>query len=159
MEKENEIIVSRVFDAPIAMVYEAWSNAEFVKKWWAPKNCTTTYCSIDFRIGGIFRFCMTTAEGMDCWGRGIYKKINPPHTIVYEDCFTDKDGTPVAPSYYGLQLTTIKSSTIEVQFEEVVEKTKVTIRYMDVAEVGAEIEMAKQGWNDMLEKLSVILIN
>ncbi len=154
MQKENELIITRVFNAPIQLVFEAWTNPEHLKNWWAPKGFTTTYCTVDLRIGGLFRYCMTSPDGSGIWGGGIYKEIDARNKIIYTDCFTDKDGNPVPPSYYGLQSTTIQESQVEVKFENENGATKVTLKYTNMAELGKEREMARQGWNDMLESLT-----
>lgn len=158
MLNENELIITRVFDAPRQILFEAFTNPVHLKNWWAPKGFSTTFCSVDLKIGGLFRYCMTSPDGNDFWGRGIYKEINKPNLIVYSDCFTDKDGNPVPPSHYGMQLTTIQESIVEITFEEVMQSTKVTLKYSRMTELGQEREMAEQGWNDMLDALENFIV-
>jgi uncharacterized protein YndB with AHSA1/START domain len=154
IQNDNELIITRVFIAPIRMVFEAWTNPEHLKKWWAPKGTTTTYCTVDLRVGGLFRYCMTSEAGKAIWGGGVYQEIDVPNKIVYTDRFTDKDGNPVPPSYYGLESTTIEESQVEVTFEQENGSTKVTLKYSRMVEIGKEREMARQGWNDMLDSLT-----
>ena len=123
MSNENELILTPVFNAPRQLVFEAWTNPNHLKNWWAPKGFSTIYCTVDLRIGGLFRYCMSSPDGNEFWGRGIYKVINEPAKIVYSDCFTDKEGNPVPPSHYGMQLTTIQESIVEVTFEEEMQNT------------------------------------
>ena len=154
MENKNELIITKLFNASIQVVFDAWTNPEHLKNWWAPKGFSTSYCSVDLKIGGLFRYCMTSPEGKNFWGKGIYQEINIPSKITYLDTFTDPDGNPVPASYYGLKSTTIQDTKVEISFEEEGQKTKVTVRYSAMVEIGVEQEMAKQGWIDMLECLS-----
>ncbi len=159
MEKENELIVSHLYEAPIQLVFNAWTHPEHLMKWWAPKNFTTSYCSVDLKIGGLFRYCMYSPDGVHIWGKGVYTEINAPFRLAYLDCFTDKDGNDVAPAYYGMKLDVIQISKVEIDFTEHNNKTTVKISYSNLAEQGNEREMAKQGWQEMLDMLANYLNN
>ena len=159
MEKENEVIVSHNFDAPIQLVFDAWTKPEHLKNWWAPATYSTTYCTVDLKIGGLFRYCMSNSEGVGIWGRGLYTEINSPFRLAYLDSFTDKDGNQVPPSYYGLQSSKIQDSKVEIDFINVNNKTTVTIKYSNMVELGEEREMARQGWSEMLALLANYLSN
>jgi len=54
----NKLVIERVFDAPVARVWKAWTDPEQVKKWWGPKIFTAPLVSIDFRVGGTYLYCM-----------------------------------------------------------------------------------------------------
>jgi uncharacterized protein YndB with AHSA1/START domain len=88
----TELTITRVFDAPRELVFDAFSDAERLKKWWGPREWPTTYCTVDFRVGGVWIFCMTGPDGTESWGRGDYEEIVRPERIVYVDAFADKDG-------------------------------------------------------------------
>ncbi|MES2779520.1 MAG: SRPBCC domain-containing protein [Bacteroidota bacterium] len=157
MENENNIVITRTFKAPRSLVFDAWTQPEHIKNWWAPKGFTNTYCTVDLRIGGEFRYCMTNPEGAEFWGKGVYKLIDKPNHIQCTDTFTDKDGNPVAPSHYGMQLDTLSDSLVDVVFEEQNNQTTVTITVTNMIEVGEEREMARQGWNDLFDNLDIVL--
>lgn len=88
----NELILTRQFDAPRRKVFEAYTDCKHIKNWWGPRTWPTTYCKMDFRVGGKWHYCMTGPEGMESWGLAIYKEIVEPELIVYEDQFSDKEG-------------------------------------------------------------------
>lgn len=76
-----EIVVTRSFDAPARLVFEAWSKAELFKQWWVPKSMGMTLrsCEMDVRTGGTYR--LSFGEGMDFFGR--YLEVEPPSRIVW----------------------------------------------------------------------------
>jgi len=76
-----ELVVTRTFDAPARLVFEAWSKPELFKKWWVPKSMGMTLhaCEMDVRTGGKYR--LNFGEGMDFFGR--YIEVTPPSRIVW----------------------------------------------------------------------------
>lgn len=78
---EREVVVTRSFDAPARLVFEAWSNAELFERWWVPKSMGMTLhsCEMDVRTGGTYR--LNFGEGMDFYGR--YLEVTPPSRIVW----------------------------------------------------------------------------
>jgi uncharacterized protein YndB with AHSA1/START domain len=90
--EENELIISRVFDAPRELVFKMWSMPDLVAKWFAPKDWEVIYCKMDFQIGGEWRFCLQGPNGEQSWCKVTYLDIITPEKIEYEDRFTDNQG-------------------------------------------------------------------
>lgn len=89
----NKLIINRTFDAPPELMFEVWSSCEHLKHWWGPKEWPMEECSIDFREGGKWHFCLRGPnEGDESWGLATYQEIDKPKKIVYQDNFSDKDG-------------------------------------------------------------------
>jgi uncharacterized protein YndB with AHSA1/START domain len=78
---DREIVVTRSFDAPARLVFEAWSTPELFQRWWVPKSMGMTLhaCEMDVRTGGTYR--LNFGEGMDFFGR--YIDVTPPTRIVW----------------------------------------------------------------------------
>jgi uncharacterized protein YndB with AHSA1/START domain len=78
---DREIVVTRTFDAPVHLVFEAWSKPELFRQWWVPKSLGITLhdCEMDVRTGGTYR--LNFGEGMDFFGR--YLEVTPPERIVW----------------------------------------------------------------------------
>jgi len=76
-----EVVVTRTFDAPARLVFEAWSRPELFQRWWVPKSMGMTLyaCEMDVRTGGSYR--LNFGEGMDFFGR--YLEVTPPSLIVW----------------------------------------------------------------------------
>jgi len=78
---ERELVVTRTFDAPARIVFEAWTRAELFKQWWVPKSMGATLqsCEMDVRVGGRYR--LGFGNGMDFFGR--YLEVTPHSRLVW----------------------------------------------------------------------------
>lgn len=119
------LVMERVFDAPRTLVFEAFSKAEHLKNWFSPKGWSTTVCNVDFRVGGVWHYCMKCTDesqefyGHESWGKAIYQEIDEPNRIVYTDSFSDAEGN-INDS--------MPTSLIEMTFIEQDGKTKLISR-------------------------------
>jgi uncharacterized protein YndB with AHSA1/START domain len=87
-ENERSVIITRSFDAPAHVVFEACSWPEHVKRWFGPKGWPLTLCEMDFRVGGRYRFAMTGPDGVQNPPfSGTYLEIVPNRRIVYDNRF------------------------------------------------------------------------
>jgi uncharacterized protein YndB with AHSA1/START domain len=83
---EREVIITRTFNAPAHLVFEAWTKPELMSRWWVPKSSGLTLlsCEMDVRTGGTYRFVFphpSTAEPMAFFGR--YLEVSPPSRLVW----------------------------------------------------------------------------
>jgi len=78
---EREVVVTRSFDAPARLVFEAWSKPDLFQRWWVPRSMGMTLrsCEMDVRTGGRYR--LSFGDGMDFFGR--YLEVTPPSRIVW----------------------------------------------------------------------------
>jgi len=84
LPSDREIVVTRVFDAPRELVFEAHSKCEHLTNWWGPRKYTLEVCGLDFRPGGKYRFLHRGPDGVEEHGfRGEYCEIVPPERIVW----------------------------------------------------------------------------
>jgi uncharacterized protein YndB with AHSA1/START domain len=77
-----EIVITRVFDAPIGLVFDVFTKPEHVRKTFAPFGEEVTVCSIDLRVGGNYHIVMVTDDGTECSFRGTYLEVEPPTRTV-----------------------------------------------------------------------------
>lgn len=82
LPNDLEILITRVFDAPIALVFDVLTKPEHVSKWFAPRGEEITECSIDLRVGGTYHFVFVTDDGAECSFRGTYLEIERPTRTV-----------------------------------------------------------------------------
>jgi uncharacterized protein YndB with AHSA1/START domain len=158
---ENELVITRVFDAPRELVWKAWTEPEQVMRWHGPKIFTCPAARIDFRVGGKYLFCMRSDSGPEDWQKGIwstgvYKEIVPMEKIVCTDCFADEHGNVVPASYYGMTDDIPLEMLVTVTFEDLQGKTRMTLKHRGLP-AGEMSEGANQGWNESLDKLAEIL--
>jgi uncharacterized protein YndB with AHSA1/START domain len=91
---EDQILVTREFDAPKHLVYKAWTTPELVARWWIARRGTAREMEIDLRVGGRWRYVMDTDNGMEVAFHGEYREIVPNERIVSTEIF---EGAPLPP--------------------------------------------------------------
>jgi uncharacterized protein YndB with AHSA1/START domain len=81
---DREIVITRTFDAPRELVFQAHSSCEHMSNWWGPRKYEVASCEMDFRPGGSWRILHKTADGVEEHGfRGEFREIVPPERIVW----------------------------------------------------------------------------
>ncbi len=94
VDKENNTIyVKREFDAGLTLVWKAWTTAEILDQWWAPKPWRAETKSMDFREGGYWHYAMVSPEGDRHWSKAHYLSIEHEKKFVARDGFCDENGT------------------------------------------------------------------
>ena len=119
---DREIVLTRVFDAPRELVFEAWTDPAQVVHWWGPFGFTTTIQEMDVRPGGIWRFVMHGPDGTDYPNRVEFLEVVEPERLVY--------------SHGPEGESPIKEFHVTVTFEDEDGKTQLTMKL--VAESAAE---------------------
>ena len=82
--RDREIVLSRVFDAPRELVFDAWTDPVHIAEWWGPNGFTTTLHEMDVRVGGRWRFVMHGPDGIDYPNEVIYTEVLRPERLVYD---------------------------------------------------------------------------
>lgn len=154
MAGKNELVITRVFDAPVQLVWRAWTDPEHLMKWWGPKEFTSPVCRIDLRVGGKYLFCMKQkSDGKEYWTTGVFKEIIPHKKLVYTDSFSDENGNVVPGSYYGMGEDFPAEMDVVITLEELDGKTRMTLRHIGMP--GGDMDkMAGAGWNQSFDKLA-----
>src|SRR6188768_2569378 len=80
----NEIRITRIYDAPVKVVWDAWTDVEQVAKWWGPRGFTLTTHSKDLRVGGHWKYTMHWPDGTDYPNNTIYYEVEERKKLVYD---------------------------------------------------------------------------
>jgi uncharacterized protein YndB with AHSA1/START domain len=152
----RELVITRVFDAPRELVWQAWTDPEHMKRWWGPQHFTAPACKIDLRVGGHYHFCMRSPEGQEFWNTGVYREVVAPSRLVYTSNFADEKGNIVPASHYHLPGEWPAEMVVTVTLEEHEGKTTMTMRQQGVP-AGVMSEMTSMGWNGSFDKLAASL--
>ena len=86
LPSDTEILITRSFDAPAALVFEALTTPELVKRWWGFDTSVWKVCEIDLQVGGAWRYVITDGD-MEVGFHGVYREIDAPHRIVSTEAF------------------------------------------------------------------------
>ncbi len=84
---DREIVMTRTFDAPRELVFEAWTRPEHVRHWWGWRSSTMIVCEADVRPGGSWRYVTREENGMEVPFTGIYQEVTPPERVVHTAIF------------------------------------------------------------------------
>ena len=150
--KENEVVITRIFNAPRQLVFKAWTRPEYLRNWYAPKNGTVEFYQFDFKVDGKFIHRIQNAEGYSCLCKGVYHEIVVPEKIVFSIWFCDEDGKFREAVSVGMHEGWPDVTTVTVSFEEYNRQTRLTL-YQTVSERKARETGAYAGWIEMLDKL------
>jgi uncharacterized protein YndB with AHSA1/START domain len=120
-DKQPAVVLTRVFNAPRRLVFEAITKPEYVRRWYGPHGFQVTTCESDLRPGGAYRIVQRDPQGNE-WGfRGVHKEVTPPEKIVQTWVFEpmpDKEAlvTMVLTEKEGK--TTLTATTLFQTFED-----------------------------------------
>jgi uncharacterized protein YndB with AHSA1/START domain len=125
--KQQELVITRTFNAPRLLIWKALTYAEWVKKWWGPREFTAPVIQIDLKVGGKYLYCMRSPDGKDYWNTGVYREIDYPQKLLVTDSFADKKGNVVPPTYYGMSPGFPNETVVSITLEDLGSKTKLTL--------------------------------
>jgi len=157
LKNKNELIITRIFDAPRELAWKAWTEPEWLKKWWGPKYFTAPVVTNDLRVGGKYLYCMRSPEGKDYWGTGVYREIIPLERLVLTDSFADEKGKVVPASHYGMGKEFPLELLVTVTFEALGNKTKMILRHEGIPE-GDMKDLTLAGWSGSFDKLAESIV-
>lgn len=157
----SEFLVTRDFNAPRELVFEAFTTAEHLVHWWGPAGTTTHIERLDFRPGGVLHYCSRFPDGGELWGKFVYGEIVPPESFAYSSMFADADGNTIrAPFADDFPLELLNRVTLE----ELDGVTALTLRSMPVDPNDAErkrfegfAESMQHGFAGTLDQLDAYL--
>src|SRR6202171_1194292 len=89
---DREIVLTRVFDAPRHLVFDAFSKPELLKRWLGAGGCALVVCEVDLKVAGGFRFVLRGPDGKEMGMRGVYREIVPPERSVHMESYDDYPG-------------------------------------------------------------------
>jgi len=91
---QDDLVITRVFRAPPALVFAAWTEPEHLARWSGPEGFTTPHHEMDLRPGGRYRACLRSPEGVDHWVQGAYREIEPSARLVMTHAWENERGQP-----------------------------------------------------------------
>jgi uncharacterized protein YndB with AHSA1/START domain len=148
LPRDEQILITREFDAPRHLVYEAFTTPELVKRWWSANRGEVTVAEIDLRVGGTWRYVMVTDDGFEVGFHGEYREIVPNERLVSTEVF---EGMPDAEAVNTMTLAEADGRTtltILVQHQSKAHRD---------AHIESGMEAGLQDAMDLLEEVAVSL--
>jgi uncharacterized protein YndB with AHSA1/START domain len=151
---DEQILITREFDAPKHLVYKAWTTPELVKRFWHANRGEMKVAEIDLRVGGAWRYAMVTEDGLEVAFHGEYREIVPNERIVSTEVY---EGVPQPDD--GPEEGTLNTAT----FTEADGRTTLTIlvqapsKEVRDAIIDSGMEAGLQDAMDLLEQVAISL--
>jgi uncharacterized protein YndB with AHSA1/START domain len=145
---EATVTLTRVFDAPRALVWEAWTDPTMMAQWFGPRGFTNPVCELDVRVGGGLRIVMRGPDGNDYPMKGVFTEVLPPERLAFTNIAVDKDGNHL-----------LEGETI-VTFAEKGGKTTLILETHAVGLVPFAPQMLggmQAGWTQSIDKLEELV--
>lgn len=128
--KKEDLVVTRIVDAPVELVWKAWTEPEHVMHWWGPQYYTSPSARIDLRVGGKYVFAMQAPQdqgGQVSYTAGVYQRIVPMEVLEFTQGLSDVDGHPIDPTSIGMPADFPGELRTTVTFKPKGEMTEITI--------------------------------
>lgn len=154
--EKNDTFISRIIHAPRELVFQAWTDPEHLKHWFAPKGCTLHFASIDIRPGGGFLSCIKTPNFKDCWCKATYLEIVAPERIVFKMAIADETGALRTAEEVGMDPEWPAETIVTVTLKEVGITTKFSL-HQTVSQTLATRTGAYPSWLSSLDLLDELL--
>ncbi len=154
----KQVLVTRVFNAPVHMVWKAWTDPELVMRWWGPDHFTAPTAIIDFREGGKSIVSMKAPEQMGntvTYSIWEYTEIIPNKRIEFIQNLADKDGNKMSPAKLGMPPDFPEDIRTVVTFTDLGnDRTEMTV--VEHADMGQMAKFAQLGLEQSLDKMVAI---
>jgi len=148
-EPEDAVVIERIFDAPVEIIWQMWTQPEHFKKWYGPNGFSVPVAEMDVRVGGKRLVCMEMQKpdgSMKMWTTGEHIEIVPNERLVYTESPADENGDVITMSGFDRPTTT----EVTVLLEDLGGRTKMVMTHAGVpADSGAG-----GGWEQAFDKLA-----
>lgn len=158
---ENDVFLTRTLDAPRELVWQIFTQADHLARWWGPQGCSTRVLHLDLRPGGLFHYAMTAPNGTSMWGKFVYREVVAPESLAFVLSFADSRANTVRAPFSATWPLEVLSQNL---FTEAEGKTTVTMAAApfnateeERTSFAAGRESLKQGTNGSFEQLIAYL--
>jgi uncharacterized protein YndB with AHSA1/START domain len=151
---DEQILITREFDAPKHLVYKAWTTPELVKRWWSGRRGEVTSADIDLRVGGVWRYVMIAQGGFEVAFHGEYREIVPNERIVTTEVYEMPGADPLHAADEPLNIITFTERDGRTTLSLL---TQTTSRELRDAIIDSGMEGGMQEAMDLLEEVAASL--
>ncbi len=115
---QHELTITRTFNAPRSLVFDAWTRPEHLARWSGPEGFTNPQAEMDLRPGGKYRACLRSPDGVEHWVQGVYREIAPPERLVMTHAWEDASGQPGPASVVTVTLKELGPNRTAMTFHQ-----------------------------------------
>jgi uncharacterized protein YndB with AHSA1/START domain len=151
---DEQILITREFDAPKHLVYKAWTTPDLVKRWWPGLRGEMTIAEIDLRVGGSWRYVMVATGGFEVGFHGEFREVVPNERIVNTEVYEMPGAEPLPAEDEPLNIVTFAEADGRTTLTVLVQTTSKELR--DTI-INSGMETGMQEGMDLLEQVAVSL--
>ena len=152
----DAVVIERIVDAPLALVWQMWTDPEHFKAWYGPEGATIPVAKMDVRVGGTRLVCMEvqTPNGpMRMWFTGEYREVIENERLIYTESMSDENGDVSAPSDMGMPAGHPMTTEVRVELSDIGGRTKMVLTHVGIPRDSP----GAAGWEMALDKLAAYL--
>lgn len=150
---QDAVVIERIFDAPVKLIWKLWTVPEHFMAWYGPKGADVPVADMDVRVGGKRLICMamqTPSGDRKMWFAGEYLEVIPHQRLVYTESMADAKGNIVSPSATGMPDGQPEETRVTVVLEDLGGRTRMMMTHAGVAaDSGGAV-----GWEQAFAKLT-----
>lgn len=165
-DQEPPFSISHVFKAPRETVWQAWTERDHLIKWFGPRGSQILQATLDLRVGGMFHYCMSDPNGMEMWGRWVFRTISRPDRLEFISSFSNASGEVTPVPFQGLDdfPPEVLTSVIYADHAGIGKGTLVTVEARPLNGTQAQCDFfttfhpsMRQGWTGTMQQLAEFL--
>jgi uncharacterized protein YndB with AHSA1/START domain len=152
----HAVVIERCFAAPVAVIWEMWTNPDHFKEWYGPDGASIPVAKMDVRVGGsrLVGMEMQTPQGpMQMWFTGQYLEVVENQRLVFTESMADENGNLVSSSKMGMPEGHPMTTEIRVELEQAGERTKMVMTHLGIPKDSP----GAAGWTMAFEKLAALV--
>jgi uncharacterized protein YndB with AHSA1/START domain len=152
---QHAVVIERVFEAPVGLIWQMWTDPEHFKAWYGPPGATIPVATMDLRVGGKRVVCMemqSPGGPVKMWFAGEYREVVEGQRLVYTEFISDENGNPLAAA----DMVTDEghpTTEVRVELEDLGGRTKMVLTHAGIPSDSA----GAAGWAMALDKLGARL--
>ena len=145
---EGTVVITRVFDAPRALVWKAWTDPVMLAQWFGPRGFTASVPELDAQVGGLLRIVMHGPDGNDYPMKGVFTEVRAPERLVFSNIAIDNDGNHLLEGETTVTLTERDGKTTMTMTSHAVGLVPIAPQML----AGME-----EGWTQSIDKLAELV--
>jgi len=154
-DAHDALVIERIFDAPVDLVWQMWTDPDHFKAWYGPEGASIPVAKMDVRAGGkrLIAMEMRSPSGpMQMWFTGEFREVVENERLVYTESMSDEDGNVSTADMAGQHPTTTE---VRVDFEDIGARTKMVLTHVGIASDSP----GAVGWTMAIDKLAAHVAN
>jgi uncharacterized protein YndB with AHSA1/START domain len=156
-DETRDLIITRIIDVPVALVWKAWNEPDYLMQWWGPEGFTCPLAQMDVRAGGTSLVGMASPEYGTHYSTWHYQEIVPQERIVYIHNLADQNGQKLDPVALGMPPDFPQDQRHTITFRALDDgQTELTITEYEWP-VGQMMDMSRVGMEQCLDKLAALV--